>query len=150
MITTGKDIPDVLSESDVYYVKSDSTENFTKNLRDFHNLYVKRKLIVGASKAKDTLIDMSVGKAGDFPKWIAAKLSFVFGIDLARDNIENRLNGAYARYLYYRKERRNMPYALFVNGDSGLNIKSGEAMVTEKGKKLQELFLAMVQKMKIN
>ena len=39
-----------------------------------------------------TLIDMSVGKCGDFPKWIAAKLSFVFGIDISRDNIENRLD----------------------------------------------------------
>ena len=36
-LVTGKDIPDLLSESDVYYVKSDSTESFTKNLRDFHN-----------------------------------------------------------------------------------------------------------------
>ena len=136
MITTGKEIPDVLSESDVYYVKSDNTESFTKNLRDFHNLYVKRKLIVGVSKRNDTLIDMSVGKAGDFPKWIAAKLSFVFGIDLARDNIENRLNGAYARYLNYRRERKNMPRALFINGNSGLNIKSGEASVTEKGREI--------------
>merc|ERR1712093_538129 len=77
---------------------------------------------------------MSVGKGGDFPKWIAAKLSFVLGLDIARDNIENRLDGACARYLNYRKRFHSMPYALFVNANSGLNIRSGEACFTEKGK----------------
>ncbi len=38
-------------------------------------------LISGASKQGDTLIDLACGKAGDLPKWIASKLSFVFGID---------------------------------------------------------------------
>ena len=49
------------------------------------------------------------GKGGDFPKWIAAKLSFVFGIDIAKDNIENRLDGACARFLTYRKKFKVMP-----------------------------------------
>ena len=49
------------------------------------------------------MIDMTVGKGGDFPKWIAAKLSFVFGMDISRDNIQNRMNGACARFLNYRK-----------------------------------------------
>ena len=71
----------------------------TRGLRDFHNLYVKRILIIGASKPGNNLIDFAVGKAGDLPKWIAAKLSFVFGIDISKDNIENHLDGACARYL---------------------------------------------------
>ena len=33
-------------------------------------------------------------------------LRFVFGIDISRDNIENRLDGACARYLNYRKKSR--------------------------------------------
>ena len=53
------------------------------------------------------LIDYAVGKGGDLPKWINAKLSFVLGIDIARkDNIENRLDGACARYLNYHKKFR--------------------------------------------
>ena len=107
---------------------------FTKSLRNFHNLYVKRKLIDGVSKQGDTLIDQSVGKGGDFPKWIGAKLSFIFGLDLKRDCIENRMDGTYARYLNYRKKYRNMPNALFVRANSSLNIRTGDACFTEKGR----------------
>ena len=93
-------------------------------------------LITKTASKGNTLIDYAVGKAGDFPKWIEAKLAFVFGIDLSKDNIENRLDGACARFLNYRKKFRSMPYALFVNGNSSMNIKSGDAMFTEKGKQI--------------
>ena len=36
---------------------------------------------------------MTVG-IGDLSKWIDAKLSFVYGIDVSKDNIENRIDGA--------------------------------------------------------
>jgi hypothetical protein len=105
-------------------------------MRDFHNLYVKKLLITKTATKGNTLIDYAVGKAGDFPKWIEAKLSFVFGVDLSKDNIENRVDGACSRFLNYRKKFRSMPYALFVNGDSSANIKSGDAVFTEKGKQI--------------
>jgi hypothetical protein len=133
MITTGQNIPDELADDDVYYNKS-SGDNKTRSMRDFHNLFVKKMLITKTAAKGNTLIDYAVGKAGDFPKWIEAKLSFVFGVDLSKDNIENRLDGACARFLNYRKKFYSMPYALFVNGNSGVNIKSGDAMFTEKGK----------------
>jgi mRNA capping enzyme/mRNA capping enzyme, catalytic domain len=135
MLSTGKDIPSVYVSDDVYY-NSMSKSNITKGLRDFHNLFVKKVLIQGVSHRGDTLIDYACGKAGDLPKWIAANLSFVFGIDIAADNLENRLNGACARYLNFRREFNNMPYALFVNGNSSLNIKSGQAMLSQKGKEI--------------
>ena len=135
MITTGQNIPDELADDDVYYNKS-SGENKTRSMRDFHNLFVKKMLITKIAAKGNTLIDYAVGKAGDFPKWIEAKLSFVFGIDLSKDNIENRLDGACARFLNYRKKFYSMPHALFVNGNSGVNIKSGDAMFTEKGKEI--------------
>jgi hypothetical protein len=135
MITTGQNIPDELADDDVYYNKS-SGDNKTRSMRDFHNLFVKKMLITKTAAKGNTLIDYAVGKAGDFPKWIEAKLAFVFGIDLSKDNIENRLDGACARFLNYRKKFYSMPYALFVNGNSGVNIKSGDAMFTEKGKEI--------------
>ena len=67
-----------------------------------------------------------------FPKWIEAKLSFVFGVDISKDNLENRLNGACARFLNNKKNNKNMPYALFVNGNSAYNIKNGSAMLNDK------------------
>ena len=135
MLKTAKEIPEELEDDDIYYNKLEGPSQ-TKGLRDFHNLYVKRALILGVSKYGDTLIDYAVGKGGDFPKWIAAKLSFVFGIDISKDNIENRLDGACARFLNYRKKFKVMPYALFVQGNTSVNIKSGAALFTEKGKQI--------------
>jgi hypothetical protein len=137
MITMGENIPDELADDDIYYNRnSGNGENYTRPMRDFHNLFVKRMLITKVAAKGNTLIDYAVGKAGDFPKWIDAKLSFVFGIDLSKDNIENRLDGACARFLNYRKKFHSMPYALFVNGNSGVNIKSGQAIFNEKGKQI--------------
>ena len=99
---------------------------------------VKKQLINKVSSRGDTLLDFSVGKGGDFTKWISAKLSFVFGIDISRDNIENKVDGACARFLNLRKQYRVMPYALFVQGNSALNIRNGEALFTDRGKKITD------------
>ena len=137
MITMGENIPDELADDDIYYNRSSgSGDSYTRSMRDFHNLFVKRMLITKVAAKGNTLIDYAVGKAGDFPKWIDAKLSFVLGIDLSKDNIENRLDGACARFLNYRKKFHSMPYALFVNGNSNVNIKSGQAIFSEKGKQI--------------
>jgi len=137
MITMGENIPDELADDDIYYNRSSgSGDSYTRSMRDFHNLFVKRLLITKVAAKGNTLIDYAVGKAGDFPKWIDAKLSFVLGIDLSKDNIENRLDGACARFLNYRKKFHSMPYALFVNGNSSVNIKSGQAIFSEKGKQI--------------
>jgi ubiquinone/menaquinone biosynthesis C-methylase UbiE len=105
-------------------------------LRDFHNLFVKKILIRNVSRNGNTLIDFACGQGGDLPKWIAANLSFVFGIDISKNNIENRISGACARYLSFRKDFKNMPYALFVVGNSALNVRSGKAMSTDLDKML--------------
>jgi len=137
MLTTGLNIPDELADDDVYYnrVSASGTTN-TRGLRDFHNLVVKRALIGGASRRGNTLIDFAVGKGGDLPKWIHANLSFVFGIDISKDNIQNQLDGACARYLDYCKRFSIMPAALFVQGNSALNIKSGTGISGEKYKQI--------------
>ena len=131
MIRTGLNIPELLVDEDVYYNKS-SDKFKTNSLKDFHNLYVKKLLIKSVSKNGNTLIDFACGKGGDLPKWIDAKLSFVFGIDVSKDNLENRLDGACARFLSLKIQNKNMPYALFVNGNSAYNIKNGAAMLNDK------------------
>jgi SAM-dependent methyltransferase len=135
MITTGKNIPDNYENADIYYNRIGGYKG-TKGLRDFHNLYVKNKLIKSVSKPNMTLIDIAVGKGGDIPKWINSNLKFVLGIDVSKDNIENRIDGACARYLNYRKKHINMPKGLFIHGDTSKLIKNGNALYTEKSKKL--------------
>ena len=135
MMMTGENIPEELGNDDVYYNKvSGATQ--TGALRDFHNLYVKSRLIKSVAKPGGTLIDLAVGKGGDWPKWIDAKLKFVFGVDISRDNIQNRLNGAYARYLNYKKRYKVMPAALFVNGNSSVNIKKTTGILVDKDKQI--------------
>ena len=135
MIRTGEGIPDEIADDDVYYNTS-GNKTITRSLRDFHNLVVKRDLILGVSRRGNILMDQSVGKAGDFPKWKAAKLSFVFGIDYSKDNIENRINGACARYLREKMRYRVLPKVLYLHGDSSLNIRSGEAFKDQKSKQI--------------
>lgn len=137
MITTGNNIPDNDTNDDVYYNtnKNDET-SLTRGLRDFHNLYVKMKLIKGVSARGDTLIDYAVGKAGDMSKWKYSGIKFVFGIDVSKDNIYNQRDGACARYLNERKRTTRLFEAIYLPGNSGLNIRNGEAFFTDKEREI--------------
>lgn len=125
MITTGFDIPENYGDDDVYYTRIKNRSHIV-GMRDFHNLYVKKLLINSISNPGDMLCDIAVGKGGDLPKWIDAKLSFVLGIDKSKDNIENRINGAYARYLNYKKKRKHIPEMLFLNGNTSKQFAHNE------------------------
>ena len=115
---------DDIDDKDVYYNKATGPSK-TVNLRDFHNLYVKKLLIDTVSGPNKTLIDFAVGKAGDLQKWIHAKIEFVLGIDISKDNIHNKKDGACARYIGVKQKNKQIPDALFIQGDSSkLIIKS--------------------------
>jgi hypothetical protein len=135
MLTTGMGIPEISVSEDVYY-NTPAGRMKTGSLKNFHNLYVKKILISGVAKNGDTLIDFACGKGGDLTKWISARLSFVFGIDYSKDNLENRLDGACSRYLKSRKINKHVPYALFAHGNSSFNIKDGSAMLNDKAKQI--------------
>ena len=140
MISTGADLPTSLGgddDNDVYYNRK-AGKSLTNALRDFHNRYVKKSLLNSVAKRGDTLIDLAVGKGGDFPKWIGANLKFVFGIDISPDNIQNRLDGACVRYLKNKRQMKNTPDALFVIGNSAVNIRSGDALYSEKDKQISK------------
>lgn len=133
ILSFGSNIPQQILDEDVYYSKY-SDESQTKSMRNFHNLFVKRKLITSVSNREDILMDYAVGKAGDLQKWNQSKLSFVFGIDISRDNIHNEIDGACTRYLKERSKNKNSVKALFAVGNSALNIRSTNAFVGEKDK----------------
>jgi hypothetical protein len=135
MLSTSENIPTQTTDENIYYTKSGTRDiNYLINLRDFHNKYVKNKLIESVTKRGDILMDQSVGKGGDLYKWISSRLSFVLGIDYSKDNIENKLNGACARYLNATKKFKNIPKAIFIHGDTSRNYKNGDAFSTHKNK----------------
>ena len=151
MMCTGERISVSIIDADAYYDRAPVVRDGARlrdtstmqPLRDFHNLFVKRSLISAVCKPGDTLIDLAVGKAGDLAKWAHSELSFVFGIDISEDNIGNRHDGAYARYLTLRKSKPmpSLPYVVFVQGDSGKVIRASgsdaavsSASVAESGR----------------
>jgi hypothetical protein len=86
MISSGMNIPDSSVSKDIYY-NTPLGDMLTESMKNFHNLYVKKMLIKSVTNHGDTLIDYACGKAGDLHKWIASRLSFVFGIDFLRQRI---------------------------------------------------------------
>ena len=132
MISSGLNIPDKLNDiddDDVYYSQV-TEETSTQPLRDFHNRYVKSKLISAVSNRNDTLIDYAVGRGGDLHKWSYSNLKFVFGIDVSYNNIHDHTTGACTRYVNERKKHKVFPDALFIKSDSRKNIRSTEDVNT--------------------
>ena len=133
MLSTGANIPNDESVDDVYYNKADNDGvSYTVAMRNFHNLYVKKKLIMGVSARGNTLIDYAVGKAGDLSKWKYSKLAFVFGVDISKDNIYNQKDGACARYLNEKRASKRLFDAIFLPGTSALNLRDGSAFFNDK------------------
>ena len=135
IITTGKDIPTdntLNNTQDAYYNRNNIGNRDI--LQRFHN-YIKHKLIESVLLPNDTLIDLACGRGGDLHKWSSCKASLVFGIDLYPDNIENRFDGACARYLNLRvSDTRCNMRCIFVSGDTSKNIQDGSAYTIDKYK----------------
>ena len=135
-----------LIEEQIYYNRAQTDAgNETQAMRHFHNLFVKSELIRRVATyvntvngRRPTLMDYAVGKAGDLPKWRSANIDFVFGVDIAKDNILNMYDGAVSRYLSTRAQNVRDPFrAIFVHGNSGLNIRTtGQAFYTDQDKQV--------------
>ena len=145
MIRTGNGIPIDTGNDDVYYNK-ESGASLTTPLRHFHNLFVKRTLLNSVCRPNDKLIDFAIGKGGDIQKFIENNLKFVYGIDISRDNIHNRLDGACARYLSKKKTNKQLFKAVFLPGDSSKNIKRGESFDNEKNRNINNAIQGVGQK----
>ena len=102
--------------------------------RQFHN-EVKRQLLTEHVKEKYTVIDFAIGRGGDLIK--LKKASFLLGIDIDEKSLVGR-NGACDRYLnmwgWTKDGHRQTGYnthGIFVQGNSTLNIQSGEGITQE-------------------
>ncbi len=112
---------------------SDVEMAFVKGLREFHNWHIKENLLFktilyGGNKK---LIDVAYGRGGDLMKVRRGRAAFFLGIDVAGENITNKDDGAYRRYLdgIKRFGRDKMPVGVFVIGDSSKRLITGDAAV---------------------
>ena len=112
-----------IDEDSNYYNKNNVCKS--ENMRKFHNKNIKSLLYNIVSKDNDSLIDYAVGKGGDIQKYLFNKLKFVLGIDLSKDNINNKKDGACARYLNIRKKLNFDTKYLFIEGNTGKTISNG-------------------------
>jgi hypothetical protein len=109
-------------DDDVYYYRLTSRDKFaSKPMLDFHNYWIKSNTLFKKFKGKTTLFDVSCGKGGDIPKWIENGFTKVLGVDISRDNIENPIDGAYARLLTNKKHDFKNQY-VFTTMDSSQKI----------------------------
>ena len=116
-----------LEDDSVYYNRT-SDESYTRGLRYFHNLHVKKILLETVMSKGCTLIDYAVGKGGDIPKWTNQQPSFVLGLDISKDNIHNKKDGACVRFIEKKRVKRSMFDAIFLQADTSMLISTGEFM----------------------
>ncbi len=95
MITTGK----VYVQSNKYFDNNTKRgEKKSKAMNDFHS-YVKKKMLVDNLGGKKAILDLGVGKAGDFNHWLDAGCQMIVGLDYIKDNLDNSQDGACNRIL---------------------------------------------------
>jgi hypothetical protein len=95
---------DIVDEEVYFSSTLDRYKYASLTMKNFHNEYIKKRELILKMPKGAKLFDIACGKAGDLKKWIDGGFSKVFGIDVFRDNIENRKNGAYARTLEARSK----------------------------------------------
>jgi len=105
--------------------------NKIRGLTEFHNRYIKDEILLSkVLTAGASVIDMSVGQAGDIHKWMNARVGWVLGCDIAQTGLVDNKNGAYRRYLQYLMRSKNgagVPRMLFVHADSAVRYADGSA-----------------------
>ena len=107
------------ADSELYYYREISRNKMaSRQMLNFHN-YVKSQLFSKMSiLGCKTLFDVSCGKGGDLYKWHEAGFNRVLGVDYARDNIENPIDGIYARLLDNRVIDPHKVNYMFLTMDS--------------------------------
>lgn len=102
-ILFGKKVVSIPKNEEQYYMRNktrEESDNYNMNL--FHNIWIKKRLLLKQYDNKTKLMDFGCGKGGDLTKWLNAKYTTVLGLDLYEDNITNPHDGAYARLLKTR------------------------------------------------
>jgi len=125
--------PAPLTTNLAYYQRKAPQRDLNKirGLSDFHNRYIKDEILLSkVLTAGASVLDMSVGQAGDIHKWMNARVGWVLGCDIAQTGLVDNKNGAYRRYLQYLMRSKNgsgVPRMLFIQADSAVRYADGSA-----------------------
>ncbi len=131
IITTGNGIPTIPEEEEKYYSKAVSEQrekSITISLQEFHNKYIKNRLLIenvttylrDIGTQEIALLDLACGKGGDIPKWRDNSIDICVGIDKFKNNIYDENDGACERLNYYKslsQYKGSLPKTYFMVGD---------------------------------
>jgi SAM-dependent methyltransferase len=146
------DVPDMLEErllgvDDTYYAREIPRQHMLSvHMLNFHNQGIK-KMLYQKAVARESLLELACGMAGDLPRWRDSAYRFVLGVDLVRDNIVHPREGSYARVQKQRRavttivagvEKVIYPDIVFAIGDCALPLHDGSAAegIDDDSKKL--------------
>ena len=134
MIRTGSMVDEspIVAKPVAYYKRKTGDRYMLGDMTRFHNQYIKDRILLSSVlHPGDALLDMSVGRAGDLHKWLAAKVGWVLGCDISLQGLIER-DGAYDRYLTQSINRKGqVPKMIFVQADSSLPYTDGSAGISE-------------------
>jgi mRNA (guanine-N7-)-methyltransferase len=120
-----------VAKSTAYYSSEGAQlSQIVKPMKDFHNTIKFILFNKVTDKPDQELLDVTCGQGGDLPKWDKARLKYVLGVDLDKDNI-NEINK--------RKEQFHYPTSFdFIWGNSKFSLNTGLAgRDTDNQKRLQ-------------
>lgn len=139
-------------EDEVYFSSTlDRNKYASIKMKNFHNEYIKKGELIMRMPKGSSVFDIGCGKAGDFKKWMDAGFKKVLGLDVVRDNIENRKDGAYARTIEAKKrfgyDPTKTPYIyLTMNCAERITPQFIEGMEDEGDKQVAKVLWGMPSK----
>lgn len=140
---------DDLREYNIYYSRSIRRDKFaSRSMMDFHN-WIKNKQLINRPEMADmrSIMDIACGKAGDLPKWVEGGYRKVLGIDVVKDNIENSVDGAYARTHDYYKRPKEFDYVyLTMDGSKRITDEYIRSIENLDDQKISKVVFGLVEK----
>lgn len=143
---------DDIVEDEVYFSSTlDRNKYASIKMKNFHNEYIKKGELIMRMPKGSSLFDIGCGKAGDLKKWMDVGFKKVLGLDVVRDNIENRKDGAYARTIEAKKrfgfDPTKTPYIyLTMNCAERITSQFIEGMEDEGDKQVAKVLWGMPSK----
>ena len=145
-VITEKEPKPVISQYYKDRTRKDREESSIAGLREFHNKFVKKQLLVGFlpdDGLNKDLLDLSSGQGGDMWRWAEARgpntknmYNSVLGIDISKNNIYSVNGGALDRLVNFKEmsKGKKIPDITFVWGNSSNNLLNGSIAANETEK----------------
>lgn len=118
----GHDLIISAAKEAAYYQK---TTRLATDMRQFHNGWIKSNLIytfchpMYQNNKQLSVLDIACGRGGDIMKFYYAMVSFYVGVDVDREGLISKVDGAVSRYNQMKTKKPNFPRMYFIQADAG-------------------------------